>query len=103
MHLEIPPQRTAEGATVVLTGELDHEAAPELRRQLDALIAEGPRELLLDLTTATFIDSTMLGVFVYAARRLQELGASLVVLCPDPGMRRIFQLVGLDQLFAVRG
>ena len=56
-----PPQ-PADGATdlptLAVEGELDLAVAPWLRDQLDALYVGGADSIVVDLSAATFLDST---------------------------------------------
>src|SRR5512133_861971 len=49
---------------VAASGELDLAIAPELRRRLHAVIEDGITDVIVDLSEATFVDSTILGVLV---------------------------------------
>lgn len=44
-------------AVVVLLGELDMDSAPDLQHVLEELIAGGPPEIVLDLSSLDFMDS----------------------------------------------
>jgi anti-sigma B factor antagonist len=86
---------------VHLVGEVDIAIAERLQRALDDLIRDGHKRLLVDLTDVTFIDSTGLGVLLHTVKQLRRRRGRLVVLCPDPTMRALFELVGHNLLFPV--
>jgi anti-sigma B factor antagonist len=86
---------------VELHGDLDLYTAPELSRHLEALIGAGHLKLLVDLTNAAFIDSTTIGVLLSAWKRLRASGGRLAVVCPQPAMRDLFELVGHNWIFPV--
>lgn len=100
----------SEIAILVLAGEVDFDASPDLRERLAAHIKAGRRRLILDLTDVTFVDSTAVGVLISTAAKLRELGGgSLAVVCPErrlslseflPGgpnvVRQVFEVTGLD-------
>jgi anti-sigma B factor antagonist len=83
---------------VAVTGYLDFDAAPRLKRSIVDSIEAGGRRLVVDLSDAGFIDSTGIGVLAGALKRLHECGGSLVVVCTHENVRSIFELVGLDDL-----
>jgi anti-anti-sigma factor len=65
--------------TVVrINGEHDLSTAPALRSQLEQLIADGG-PLVVDLTEATFIDSSILGTLLQARRDAGEAGVGFAV------------------------
>jgi anti-sigma B factor antagonist len=84
-----------------LGGDVDVRAAPDLSERLEGLIADGHRKLLVDLSDAVFIDSTALGVLLSTVRELRQRRGRLAVLCPDPAMRGLFELVGHNMIFPV--
>jgi anti-sigma B factor antagonist len=91
-----------QGVTRVrLAGEVDIATAPQLGRWLDDLVHDGHTRLLIDLSEATFIDSTGIGVLLHTVKQLRRRRGRLAVLCPDPAMRGLFELVGHNLLFPV--
>ena len=86
---------------IKLEGEVDLYAAPELKDHVNGAIERGKNKLILDLSDATFIDSTTLGILVSGMKRLRPRGGMLAVLCPDPTMARIFDITGLNRMFSV--
>jgi len=92
-----------DGDTVVrAAGELDVNTAPELREQLARLIAEDARQIVIDLTEVSFVDSTALSVLVSALKRLRQADGDLELASPNPSVRRVFEITGLTRLFTIR-
>lgn len=85
---------------VSVEGELDLFTAPSLKRTLVDALQAGSTRFIVDLSQATFIDSTTLGVLVGITRRLDD-GARLAIVCTRPNVRKIFEFSGLDGTFAV--
>jgi anti-sigma B factor antagonist len=88
-------------ATVAVSGEADIYTAPELKDALVTAIDGGATDVLVDLTEATFIDSTTLGVLIGAVRRLRPGGGTVAIVCSDRNIRRIFEITRLDQVFSI--
>jgi anti-sigma B factor antagonist len=82
-----------------VAGEIDLYAAPELKERVARAIEEGRTRLVVDLSEATFIDSTGVGVLVGAQRRLEELGGSLDLVCTNRNVMRVLEIVGLERAF----
>lgn len=90
-------ERVGLPATVLApTGELDLAVAPELESQLLAVPADV--DLVLDLSSATFVDSVILSLFVRSARRHSDRGATLVLAAPAPIVRRVLTTTRLDDV-----
>ncbi|MGZ4202796.1 MAG: STAS domain-containing protein [Thermoleophilaceae bacterium] len=102
MNFHIEDESYKEDSVVIrLQGEVDLYAAPELKDHVNRAIESGKTKLILDLSEATFIDSTTLGILVSGMKRLRPRGGMLAVLCPDPTMARIFDITGLNRMFSV--
>ncbi len=94
--------REEDGAIVVeLSGELDLSTAEELRETLVCPAVLGASTVRVDLTQATFIDSSTIGLLVSACKRVRASGASFSVRCGKSHTRRAIEVTGLLDFFAV--
>ena len=82
-------------------GELDLAVAPWLSEQLDALFVGGASSVIVDLTSATFLDSTALGVLVGVLNRCKELGGDVHLVVTEPQILRVLSITGLGQAFVL--
>jgi anti-sigma B factor antagonist len=104
MKFELNSTEIGTGEFVIgLNGDVDLYTAPELKSELHRLIDAGATRIIVDLTSATFIDSTTLGVLLGALKRFRPTGGELVLVCSDPNIRRIFEITLLDRVFAIFG
>jgi anti-sigma B factor antagonist len=88
---------------VVVTGEHDVYTAPSLRDQIQSVIEE-KAPFVIDLTPATFVDSSILRVLLEARRQAEESGLGFAIALGNgegPGVRRILQVTGLMNVFPV--
>jgi anti-sigma B factor antagonist len=92
-----------ETALIALHGQADLHTAPELREELVGAIDGGAVNVVVDLTSATFIDSMTLGVLLGAVKRLRPRGGRLRIVCTDPNIRKIFEITLLDRVFSLYG
>lgn len=86
---------------LVLQGEFDLFAAPELQSELARLRLRGARRLIVDLTESAFIDASTLGVLVAARRSAVSEGGDLVLVCRDSNVLRVLEVTLLDRVFTV--
>jgi anti-sigma B factor antagonist len=102
MNFDIQTEQLDEGAYVIsLTGEVDLYTAPEFKQQLLDVIGDGGKEVIVDFTNTTFIDSTTLGVLVGGVKRLRSSDGQLSLVCSDRNITKIFEITGLDRVFAI--
>ena len=81
---------------MTISGEHDLSTAPNLRRRLDSLLEERTATVV-DLSPATFIDSSILGVILDARRRAAEanLGFAVVHSNGADAVDRVLEVTGL--------
>ena len=91
----------ADTHVIELGGEVDLYTAPEFKERLVQVIEDGKKQLVVDLSKATFIDSTTLGVLVGGVKRLRPTGGSLALVCTDQNISKIFEITGLDRVFPI--
>jgi anti-sigma B factor antagonist len=98
---EIARRELDERTSVIsVEGDLDLSSAPRLKWMLVDALAEGLNQLVLDLSRTAFMDSTALGVLVAFKRSLDSDGG-LAVVCSGGNVRKIFELSGMDSVFAI--
>lgn len=99
-QLQLEVRRAAGSAPVVeVRGELDAYTCDQFQDCLDEL---GGSDVVLDLTELRLIDSLCLTVLVRTHHRLAGSGNRLVLADPQPIVRQVLELTGLDQVLAVR-
>ena len=97
---------------VVVRGEHDIYTAPALRDRLDQALSgvtesgasRKPVGVVVDLSSATFLDSSILGALLEARRQALEKTVGYVVCLgdnPEPGVQRILEITGLVPVFPV--
>jgi anti-sigma B factor antagonist len=90
--------------TIVVRGEHDIYTAPGLRDRLDEALGAEPTGVMVDLSAATFLDSSILGALLEARRQALERGIGYVVCLgeqPEAGVARILEITGLVPVFPV--
>ncbi len=102
MNFEIQTEKLRDGAYVIsLAGEVDLYTAPEFKQQLLEIVGEGGKDIVVDFSETTFIDSTTLGVLVGGVKRLRPNGGRLSLVCSDRNITKIFEITGLDKVFPI--
>ena len=79
------------------SGELDLATIDPVRSDVDVAIARGAKEIVFDLINVTFLDSSALAMFAYAARQVERVR----VTNPNTIARRVIEETGLDDLLHV--
>ena len=102
MNFDIKTEQIGGDAYVIaLTGEVDLYTAPEFKQQLLDVIGKGAKDVIVDFSDTTFIDSTTLGVLVGGVKRLRTNDGQLSLVCSDRNITKIFEITGLDRVFTI--
>ena len=100
-YLGITTDRRGPRIVLRLRGELDVSNLDRLRQVLDRLLESGPQAVVVDLAKLTFADCGSLSVLVSAHQRLARQGQGLILTDPQPLVRRLLAVTGLDTVFSL--
>jgi anti-sigma B factor antagonist len=102
VNFDVKTDKVDDGTYVIsLTGEVDLYTAPEFKQQLLDVISQGGKDVVVDFSNTTFIDSTTLGVLVGGVKRLRAQDGRLALVCSDRNITKIFEITGLDRVFTI--
>jgi anti-sigma B factor antagonist len=93
----IESQVLAGTARMTVLGELDIATVGQLESEVETVLAGGVRELILDLSGMTFIDSTALRLFIVLTDRAASEEWQLSLIRPAGPALSIFQISGAEQ------
>ena len=94
--MEINASKRGPRLHVKLSGELDHHSAEQTRNILDALLKDiTVRDLTVDLSGVSFMDSAGLGVILGRYRILSMRGGHLTVTGMSGAIDKIFRMSGI--------
>lgn len=83
--------------TALLSGEIDHHGAAQLRTALDDRIAAAsPAILTLDFSAVTFMDSAGIGLILGRHKLISALGGVVVVQKAPKDIRRTLSVAGIE-------
>jgi anti-sigma B factor antagonist len=95
--------RLENGASTTLEvrGELDALTASQLRPTLNAMVAECPRHVTVDLSGLRLIDSSGVGVLVWLYKHVKANGGQVRFVGVQDQPLVIFKLLRLDMVFDI--
>ncbi|MFI1250440.1 STAS domain-containing protein [Streptomyces anulatus] len=99
--LTITTRDAATGPVIEITGDLDYDTAPELRKAVGGLTVAGGHLLLLDLAGLRFCDSSGISALLSARSLAIEQGGHIALAAVPANTARILGIVGLDQVFTI--
>ena len=84
-----------------LEGEIDLHVSPSVTASLNAMIAEKPGQLVVDLSRVTYIDSAGLAALIGAKQNVEAYGGKFALAGLQETVRSIFEISRLDQVFRI--
>ena len=104
MELTLNVHSEPPGFTVIeVGGEIDVYTAPKLKERLVGLVESGTYELIVDMESVEFLDSTGLGVLVGGLKRARAHEGWIDLVCTQSRILRIFRITGLNRVFSIYG
>lgn len=82
-------------------GDVDVYTSPKVKEAINALIEKEVFSIVVNLEDVRYVDSTGLGVLIGALKRLKEHNGSIVLVCTNPQIKKIFQITGLVKIFSI--
>ena len=86
-----------DNTTLILSGDLDVQTAPQLKRFIDSLIKDGSENLKVDLSQLSYLDSSGFGVLVNAKRLTDDTRCSFNLSNMPVWMTEFFDLSILER------
>ncbi len=81
-----------------LEKRIDAGISGELKEQLGALVADGRRNIILDISGVEFLDSSGLGAIISGLKAIGEDGRLVICGATDP-VKSMFRLTRMDRIF----
>ena len=101
VEITLSHRRTDGWDIVEVHGDVDLATAPALRDQLDDLLTNGSRRILVNLEGVSFMDSSGLNAIVAAMRGVREVDGEIAVVCTNETILKILAITGIDRLLTV--
>ena len=90
------------GIEIVDVGdEADRATSQALRRRLEEIAGRPEGGAIVDLSAASFIDSSTLGVLAVSSQLFRSRGRPFAIVCPPGDVRMMFELTALERILAL--
>jgi len=84
-----------------LEGEIDLHVSPNVTESLRMMIEKKPKQLIVDLSRVTYIDSSGLAALIEGMQNVEEYGGKFALAGLQETIRTIFEIARLDQVFQI--
>ncbi|MBI4579261.1 MAG: STAS domain-containing protein [Planctomycetes bacterium] len=86
---------------VVLAGAVDLHHTPQVHKALVGACEERPRQLVVNLTEVSYMDSSGIGTLVEVFRRVNAYKGGLALCGLNERVRSVFEITKLDKFFKI--
>jgi anti-sigma B factor antagonist len=76
---------------------------PELRAKLRSIVAEGARDVVVDMSGIAMVDSSGIGLLISAYNSLRKVSGQFAVIHASAEILELFQSMRMHQHFSVSG
>ncbi|MFX4293132.1 STAS domain-containing protein [Streptomyces bohaiensis] len=105
MSLSVLTEQRGDWAVLRVQGELDLVTAPTVRQHVHDAVADGRKNVVLDLAGVQFCDSSGVGVLIASRRLMRSCAGRLRLILPAKGaedgshVNRVLAALGVRRLF----
>lgn len=100
--MSLATRREGDRIVIAVTGDLDMVGAPQLVLAADAALAvTGVSGIDIDLSIATFLDSSGINALIVINRAAAAQSKTLVVLTPGIQARKVLRLTSVDSVLTI--
>ena len=97
--MTIEKKMNNESATLIVSGRLDTQTAPELEAELDAVLS-GLKELTFDMTNLEYVSSAGLRVILKAQKAMNAQG-SMKLTGVNDSIMEVFDITGFLDILTI--
>jgi anti-sigma B factor antagonist len=97
----VPMPRKDHPNVLPLEGEIDLHVSPAVTGAINTMIEKKPKQLVIDLSRVTYIDSAGLATFIEGMQKVEAYGGKFALAGLQETVRSIFEISRLDQVFQI--
>ncbi|NLB79545.1 MAG: anti-sigma factor antagonist [Clostridiaceae bacterium] len=84
---------------VGIEGEIDHHTSRILKERIDSkFIIEPVKDMIIDLSRVTFMDSAGIGLILGRMKRVASVGGKMIIKSPKPEIYKMLKMSNVDNL-----
>ena len=100
--MTLSEEKNGKVSVLGLSGKLDIEGGKMLVERMTQILAGGERQILLDFTDITYINSAGLRALILVAKQLASSGGMLILAGVSDSNQKVLNISGLTSIFTLR-
>lgn len=99
--MEITEDKRGDLFILVLKGRLDSITSNKLEERFLALLDQGEKKVILDLSQLDYISSAGLRVLLMVSKRLRSANGKIVLSSMQDRVKEVFDIAGFSSIFTI--
>ena len=99
--MQINSEQKGEISVFKVTGDIDIESAPEVKKTFDKAITSASKKVVINLEEVDYVDSSGLATLVEILKNLRGHGGALKLSNLSAKVKGLFEITKLDKLFDI--
>ncbi len=100
--MEVLQKKEQNYTLISINGDLDASSAILLDTELNSIISESEKQILIDCLRLEYIASAGVGVFLAHLDQIQEQEIQMVLFGMNDKVKNVFEILGLDVLLQIK-
>ena len=100
--MKLTHERSGSADVLRIEGRINAGSAPELEKEVLALVERGEGSVVLELARVDYVSSAGLRVFLTAVRALAGGSRGFALAAPTPDVMEVIKLTGFHRVLTIR-
>ena len=97
--MDVRFKREGNTLVVMIEGEIDHHTALKARERIDGrFLMEPVKNMVIDLSRVTFMDSAGIGLLMGRQSRVLSVGGRMTVRKPKPQINKLLKMSKIESI-----
>lgn len=98
-QMDIKFSKEGNVLVVLIEGEIDHHTASRARERIDSkFLMEPVKNMVMDLSRVTFMDSAGIGLILGRLSRVTSVGGKMSIRKPKPEINKILKMSKIESI-----
>ncbi|MCX7772572.1 MAG: anti-sigma factor antagonist [Clostridia bacterium] len=97
--MDVKFSKEGNALVVLIEGEIDHHTSSRARERIDSkFLMEPVKNMILDLSRVTFMDSAGIGLILGRMSRVSSVGGKMSIRRPKPEISKILKMSKIESI-----
>lgn len=100
--MDVRFKRDGAALITMIEGEIDHHTSRILKDRIDSkFIIEPVKDMIMDLSRVTFMDSAGIGLIMGRMKKVSSVGGKMIIRKPRPEILKVLRMSNIVNLIKI--